>query len=377
MKRTVIIDASSVVGYIDGLSQYIVNLLRFLPAESFDEFKFRLLVNKDHQRKDLDEILATGRFDVQEEKIPLIGPKRDWAFYKFLKKYNHSFDLMHVTSTQYPLALKKGVGTIHDMTLLHHYYKRSFFYNAAPVYFRYVVRSCLKNAKAVIAVSNATKNEVIKLCRANEFAAKKIRVIYEGWEHLEPYEAKKTAINMKGYIFYLGSSRSHKNLVRLVQAFAKACGKIPAHIKLVVSGEKQFIQQLNRDLSNEIKKPGDRIFFTGFLEMEEVAAYYRNADCFILPSLMEGFGIPILESFYYNTPLLCSGISSMPEVAGDAALFFDPFSVDSIAEAIIKFYGDKNLGSSLAEKGQVQLRKFSWKTSSLETVDVYRKALNE
>jgi len=377
MKKIIVIDASSVVGYVDGLSQYIVSILGFLPEESFDEFTFRLLVNKDHQRSDLDPLLATGRFDVHEDKIPLIGPKRDWWFYKFLKKYNHTFDLMHITSTQYPLALKKGVGTIHDMILLHHYYKRSFFYNAAPVYFRHVVRTCVKNAKAVIAVSNATKNEVVKLCKANAETAGKISVIYEGWEHLQMYESKETAIPVKDYIFYLGSSRMHKNLARLVRAFAKASKKIPPHINLVISGEKQFIHHLNKDLSNEIKKLGDRIFFTGYLEPEEVAAYYKNADFFILPSLMEGFGIPVLESFYYNTPLLCSDISSLPEVAGDAALFFNPYAVDSIAGAITKFYEDENLRKTLVEKGRRQLQKFSWKTASAQTVDVYRDAFKK
>ena len=377
MKKTIIIDASSVVGYVDGLSQYIVNILRFLPEESFDEFNYRLLVNKDHQRSDLDPILATGLFDVQEGKIPLIGPKRDLWFYKFLKKYNNSFDLMHVTSTQYPLALKKGVGTIHDLILLHHYYKRSFFYNAAPIYFRHVVRACLKNARAVIAVSQATKNEIVKLAGADKNTAEKIHVIYEGWEHLKDYEAKKAFIDLKGYVFYLGSSRMHKNLARLVKAFALSRDKIPRHIKLVISGEKQFIHHLNRDLKKEIEKLGDRIFFTGYLEPEEVAAYFKNADAFILPSLMEGFGIPILESFYYKTPLLCSGISSLPEVAGDAALYFDPLSVDSIADAIIKIYDDKDLGKILSEKGQSQLQKFSWKTAANQTVDLYRKTLIE
>lgn len=377
MKKIIVIDASSVVGYVDGLSQYIVSILGHLPEESFDEFNYRLLVNKNHQRSDLDPLLATSKFDVYEDKIPLIGPKRDWWFYKFLRKYNHTFDLMHITSTQYPLALKKGVGTIHDMILLHYYYKRSMFYNAAPLYFKKVVKASVKNARAIIAVSNATKTEVVKLCKADTETASKISVVYEGWEHLQEYENKKASSPPKGYIFYLGSSRMHKNLARLVRAFSKALEHIPSHIRLVISGEKQFIHHLNKDISKEIERLGNRVFFTGYLEPEEVAAHYRNADCFILPSLMEGFGIPVLEAFYYNTPLLCSGISSLPEVAGEGALYFDPFSVDSIAAAICKFYTDASIANALVERGKQQLPKFSWKTASAQTTDVYRKALDQ
>ncbi|MGH2553924.1 MAG: glycosyltransferase, partial [Chitinophagaceae bacterium] len=192
-KKTIVIDASSLIGLVDGLSQYIANILKFIPDESFDEFNFRLLINKHHKRPDLNDVLNTGRFEVQEGVIPLIGPKRDFWFYQYLKKYEKSFDLIHITSTQYPLVLKKkGIGTVHDLTVLFHYFKKNILYNAAPVYFRQVVRSCLKNAEAVIAVSQATKNELIKLNGKTKSGADNIAVIYEGWEHQEQY--KTTAV---------------------------------------------------------------------------------------------------------------------------------------------------------------------------------------
>jgi glycosyltransferase involved in cell wall biosynthesis len=376
MKKNIIIDASPVRPIVDGLSQYVVNLLKYIPESAFDEYRIRLLINRRHNNADFYDVLNTGKFDVTEDEIPMIGPKRDWWFYKFIRKNERNYDLLHSTSTQYPLSLKrKGIATVHDMTILKHYYQKNFLYRAAPVYFRHILKASLKNAEAVIAVSNATKEDLCNYYKPSKKITEKITVIYEGWEHLEKYADKAVLPFYKGYIFYLGSSRKHKNLERLIRAFFQAKPSLPPDAKLVISGDKSFLHYIHPDLSARISAPDANVHFTGYLSEEEVAGHYRNAHCFIFPSLVEGFGIPVLESFYYNTPLLCSNISSLPEVAGKAALYFDPMSEAEIAAALIKIYTEPQLAGTLRADGKEQLKKYSWKFMSEQIVDVYRKVL--
>jgi glycosyltransferase involved in cell wall biosynthesis len=378
MKKNIVIDASPVRPVVDGLSQYVVNLLRFLPPELFDEYNIRLLINRKHNNADFYDVLNEGKFDVLEDEIPMIGPKRDWWFYKYIRKYERTYDLMHITTTQYPLALrKKGIATVHDITLLKHYYQKNFLYRAAPVYFRHILRSGLRHAEAVIAVSNATKQDLTQYFKLNSRISDKITVIYEGWEHLEKYADQAVLPPYSGYIFYLGSSRKHKNLERLIRAFVLASPSLPPEVKLVISGDKSFLHHLSPELTSQVTGPDSRIHFTGYLSEVEVAGHYRNAHCFIFPSLIEGFGIPVLEAFYYNTPLLSSNISSLPEVAGNAALYFDPFNEQEIAASLIKIYSDKELAASLRQAGKEQLKKYSWQFMSQQTADIYRRLLKK
>ena len=116
--------------------------------------------------------------------------------------------------------------------------------------------------------------------------------------------------------------------------------------------------------------------FTGYVSNACVSRLYREADAFIFPSLSEGFGLPVLEAFHYGTPLLCSNATSLPEVAGDAALYFDPHDAGAIADAIVRFYADPKLGPRLAEAGRRRLREFSWAKAARETVDLSRRCLS-
>ena len=106
-----------------------------------------------------------------------------------------------------------------------------------------------------------------------------------------------------------------------------------------------------------------------------MAYFYQNALAFIFPSLYEGFGIPVLESFACGCPLLCSNVSSLPEVAGNAACYFDPYSEESIRDAVVKLLDDSNFREELIDKGYEQLKKFSWKQTSEETKKIYESVL--
>ncbi len=110
---------------------------------------------------------------------------------------------------------------------------------------------------------------------------------------------------------------------------------------------------------------------------DALVSLFSNADAFIYPSLWEGFGIPILEAFYYNVPVLCSNTASLPEVAGDAGIYFDPYDPESIAEAIVGFYADETKRVTYIEKGKEQLAKFSSTKAAIETIELYEKCLSQ
>ena len=118
-----------------------------------------------------------------------------------------------------------------------------------------------------------------------------------------------------------------------------------------------------------------RVIFTGYVSNETARRLLEKADALVLPSLSEGFGLPVLEAFSAGTPVLCSNTTALPEVAGDAALYFDPRSPDSIAEALLRFYADPGLAMQLSAAGSKRLNRFSWTKAATETVELYRRAL--
>jgi hypothetical protein len=137
MKKNILIDATTVTSQVDGLSHCIINLIKYLPAQSFDKFNYTVLINKGVKRKLLTELFYSTQINIIEAKIAPIGPKRDWDMFWFLLKYKKKFDLIHITSNNYPLALKNGVSTIHDITF------KKYFDNP-----EYCYKKCFKKGPA-------------------------------------------------------------------------------------------------------------------------------------------------------------------------------------------------------------------------------------
>jgi len=378
MKKKILIDATTVVEKKDGLSQYIISLLEHLPAGAFDTFDFLVLISKGNKRRELWDVLRTGKFRIIEANISPIGPKRDWDMFFFLKKHKHIFDLFHSTSNQYPLSLKNGIATVHDITFRKYLDAKWWTFNIASRYLNLVIKRSLHNAAAVIAVSNYTKDDLVRSYKIDAATQEKIKVIYEGWEHLmnnEDDSIPESLPQFKTYLFYVGTTRLHKNMRNLLLAFKIACRQLPANIKLVISGNETYLDETDKSTIAEINAEGERVIFTGFVSKKVLEHLFRNADGFIFPSLSEGFGIPVLESFYFNKALLCSGTTSLPEIAGDAALYFDPEDSKDIAAAILKFFNEPELAKELAAKGIERLKLFSWEKAAKETVELYRKTL--
>jgi len=300
----------------------------------------------------------------------------------FLKKYEKQFDLIHITNNNYPFALKNGICTITDITFKQYFDNPRFTFNLAQVYMDRVIRNALKNTKAIIAISQATKDDLTRTYNLARVIQDKIHVIHLGWEHIrnemesEAGECTEALAVTQDYLLYVGTSRVHKNMSRLLMAFSKALEGIPKTKKLVVIGSDKYLKPADREVINGINKNGNRIVFTGYLSQACVEKYFTNADGYIFPSFSEGFGLGVLEAFYYKIPLLSSNTTSLPEIAGDAALYFNPFNPEEIANVIIKFYGDDRIASSLIERGKERLTHFSWAKNALQTVELYEKYMN-
>ncbi len=168
------------------------------------------------------------------------------------------------------------------------------------------------------------------------------------------------------YVLTVGNLQPRKNLLRLVEAFAT----LGDHdIDLVIVGPRRYRAD---EIISAAGPLADRVRFTGYVSDRQLAACYRCSTVFVLPSLYEGFGLPVLEAMAQGVPVACSNAGALPEVAGDAAVMFDPTSVQGIAAALERVLGDAALRQTLAGAGKAQAARFSWKKTAELTLQVYQ-----
>ena len=180
-----------------------------------------------------------------------------------------------------------------------------------------------------------------------------------------------TGTNLENYLLTFSSPDKRKNTSRVMQAFLKVQGRIPDNFKLVVVGNRPKNDDAFKAIASS--DAAERIVITG--PVDEIGNLFCCAEALVFASLYEGFGIPILEAFARNVPVITSDCSSMPEVAGQSALYVDPYSVESIGEAIIKVCTNFDIKEKLIKSAQLQLKKFSWQKSAEKTLEVYKKFL--
>ncbi|MFA6086675.1 glycosyltransferase family 4 protein [Mucilaginibacter sp.] len=216
-------------------------------------------------------------------------------------------------------------------------------------------------------------------------ANEKLVVIHEGPKELSGDDVyndtllNQFSLKQKKYLLHAGSMFKRKNIPALIQAFGKIKDTGYPDLKLVLVGSisPANVESDHAQILLAIKKNNlhDDVIFTGYLSDKELAHVYKNALMYMFPSLNEGFGIPVLEAFQYNLPVLAANNTSLPEVGGDAALQFDPFDVNDIFAKIKIVLDNSELRENMIIKGQERLKKFSWEKAALELVDVFRKAV--
>ena len=341
-----------------GIGRYIRNLLATMTGLSLD---LELRVFGDPKK-------LAGFKNVKIEEYD--APVYHWRqfFSHPFKKYNP--DVVHIPHFNVPLSgLKNLVVTIHDFIYLKIPESRPGFEKSIAV--REVIHSAIRKADRIIAVSENTKKDIV------EFAPEsrdKISVIYEAvdpaFKMIQNSELKE-AIRKKyrlpqEIILFVGSLKRHKNIERLIDAYKRLKEKGVRH-RLVIIGR-------YRPREDEILKKINSCdaLYLGEVPADDLVMLYNLADLFVLPSLYEGFGLPVLEAMACGLPVVCSNISSLPEVAGDAAHYFNPEETGDMADAMEKVLMDKNIRQRLIDKGLTNIKRFTWDKAALSTFMVYQ-----
>ncbi|MFH1255596.1 MAG: glycosyltransferase family 1 protein [bacterium] len=243
-------------------------------------------------------------------------------------------------------------------------------------YHSWSAKFSLSRAAAIIAVSEFTKKEIMELYKTDE---KKIKVVRHGldgklYRRISDNEKIEQVLNKydikKPYIFYVGRLEKKKNTAKLVEAYAVMRKKFK-HIKhkMVLVGSAGFGFDEVKYVINEFDIEED-VIITGWIPESDMPYIYNGADMFVFPSIYEGFGIPLLEAMSCGTPIAASNTASIPEVAQDAALLFNPENKDDMAEKMAKILSDKQFAEKLAEKGFARIKDFSLEKCAKQTLEL-------
>lgn len=275
------------------------------------------------------------------------------------------FDLFHPTyyNPYFLEALqdKPFVLTIHDMT--HERFPQYFPNDPTPSYKKLLAAK----AKRIIAISECTKRDIMEYLNVPE---EKIDVIYHGLDPQPMAEGRPDGLPDE-YILYVGDRRGYKNFELVVNGFARLTRDYP-HLHLVLTGRP--LSKSEKELLANYRTE-QRVTVMSDISDTVLAQLYRNARLFVYPSLYEGFGIPILEAFAQQCPVVLSRASCFPEVAADAAEYFDATSADGLVSAMKRVLTDDSHRHELTEKGTRRLSLFTWDETARRTEETYMKAL--
>lgn len=251
--------------------------------------------------------------------------------------------------------------TIHDLMHLFYYSKLH------RIYYQKFISRLAKKARRIITVSNFSKQQLVELLGIKE---ELISVVYNGLDRSFFLNSEKYEIDHP-YFLYVGNRRINKNIPAMLVAFAQA--NIPKDFIFMLTGnpDPDLIVLLSK------LKISRRVRFLGFVKETELPKLYKGAHATLFVSLMEGFGLPLIESMASGTPVLTSNESALPEIAGDSALCVDPFDVDAIKEGIEKLVDDKELYNNYIQKGLQRAQDFSWKNTAKETWDIILSEVNK
>ncbi len=272
----------------------------------------------------------------------------------------------HVLPIVHP---RRSVVTVHDLGYL--YYPQAHT-RWARAYLRWSTCYNARSAAHIIADSRATQRDLLQHCQA---APQRVSVVYPGCDSdVHRHSAAEAAAILERYripspyVIFVGTLQPRKNIGGLLDAFAQvATGSSAAHLAIV--GKQGWLYER---LYAQVRRLGleGRVHFTGYVPQEDLDVLLQGAQVFVLPSLYEGFGLPVLEAMASGTPVICSNVSSLPEVAGDAAILVDPQDTAQLAQALERVLDDAGLRSDLAQRGLRQAKRFAWEECARQTLEI-------
>ena len=288
----------------------------------------------------------------------------------------HDLDIIHDPTGSCPILLAPTyrVVTIHDV--IPYLYPQTSTRLDRWIY-RYWLPWAVQHVDVIITVSQQSRKDILHFLPVSP---DKVMVIPEAADsRFRPLPDDVVASVLqrydipKPYILYVGSLAPRKNLPRLLRAYARVREWHPAWRLVIVGARKWKTTPIFATVQQLELEP--YVHFTGYVADEDLPALYNGADLFVFPSLYEGFGLPVLEAMACGTPVITSNTSSLPEVAGDAALLVDPHDVEAIAAAMHRVLTDPDLARKLRKKGLARASQFTWERTARETIAVYEKVL--
>ncbi|MDH7476665.1 MAG: glycosyltransferase family 1 protein [Microgenomates group bacterium] len=348
-----------------GVSVYSLKLLQYFHKKSNQSCRFVIFLKKPP----LPELpkpnpffkykVVAGNFFWSRFFLPLALYKNRFSS----QKIDVFFSPAHYTPRFSPVPL---IVTIHDLSYF--YYPEEFLKKDLYKLVNWTKRS-IERAKKIIAVSQTTKRDLMKFYHLPE---EKIAVIYNGYERQikKTKEIKRWSLKKNKFILFVGTIQPRKNLLILIKAFIDF-NKLNPEFKLIITGKKGW---LYKTIFEEIKKNDldKKIILTGYLPTEEVNWLYQNALFFVHPSLYEGFGIPVLEAMSFDCPVLCSSAASLPEIVGEAGIFFDPKNKEDLLKKMLILAKDFQLRQELIQKGKKRIKFFSWEKTGEQTLNLLK-----
>lgn len=339
------------------------------------EFSFRLIseLSKDNENKYTVYLPKNPTPDMPAEsdnfRYSVFSSKKLWTMAGLSKKLHSDRDKLDVffSPTHYlPFFIPfPSVVSILDVSYLHfpELFKKKDLYQL-KLWGGYSIRK----ASRIITISESSRSDIIK---AYGVIPDKVVVAYPGLikrDESKSMDELGKKYGVKGrYILFVGTLQPRKNIKKLVEAFSKLKDN---DVDLVIVGKKGWM------FDEIIASPSEygvknRVKFLETVDDEELPTFYKNAVFFILPSLYEGFGLPVLEAMEYGCPVIISNISSLPEAGGDAALYVNPDDVSDITDKMQKLLDDGSLRKDLVARGHEQVKKFSWKKTAEQTIKVF------
>lgn len=363
MKRLVI-DAresgSSTGKYVDKLVEH----LQALNPE------YEMVVLTKPHRVEFMKGIAPG-FKIASSPYKEFTLSEQTGFLKQLKSLNA--DLIHFGMTQQPVRYKgRAITTIHDLTTARfkNPAKNSLVFGVKQTVYRRVIKRAAKKSIKVIVPSQFVKADLAQFAKIEP---RKIEVIYEAGDKIANESKSIDSLKGQQFLFYVGRPNPHKNLKKLIEAFAILNSKYP-ELKLVLAGKPDAnydsLQHyaLTRNLTSQV-------LFPGLISEGQLRWAYENCLAYVFPSLSEGFGLPGLEAMAHGAPVIASNASCLPEIYGPAAHYFNPHSSKDMALKISQVVESPQLRESLETAGRIQADKYSWDKCAQQTLAVYKSLL--
>lgn len=370
-----------------GINHYIRYLLRAMLEKSADD-EFTLFLNT-WRRNFLENIgkvktLENGdRINYKLVKIPRKVLNALWLNYSMLpiEHFVGKVDVYHSMHCVLPYQ-KSGASvlTIHDVA----YFKNPGFYQNKKLSeydMKYLLKKSVTRAAKIIVISRNTKQDVHEILHVPE---EKMHVVYFGIDHKKYVRKNECDVKNALKLFHIaqpyilsvvGTLDLRKNIQALLRAFSlfKKRSRLPHALVLTGVGIKYFIRQ-TESIASGLALSKDVVFLSN-LQEEHILCLYSGAEFFIYPSLYEGFGLPVLEALCFGLPVACSNVSSLPEVAGDAGVYFNPYDVEEMTYALLSLAESESMRKQYSEKSIQRAQQFSWEKAARETLNVYKEAI--